>query len=249
MSKQSELGRWAELGETYRGASNWLKFYERLLENVDFKGKSVLDIGGGIGLASTYALLNGAEMAVLLEPEEAGSRRDVLVRAEKLRSALGLQDKLQIEPLTFQAFDAPRYSFDVVILEASINHLDEDAVEKLHQGGEALKRYQAIVGKLADMLRPGAVVVISDCARRNFFGDLGLRNPLAPTINWEKHQQPATWKKLFIPYGFSKAKVGWGIHSTLGPVGKAFLDNKIAFYFLSSYFILTMHYQPIRKDA
>lgn len=242
MPSEPDLKKWAELAETYRGPTNWIHFYDRLLDGIDLAGKRILDVGGGVGVASNYALVKGARSATLLEPEAAGSRSAMLERARKFRGDLGFEKKLTILPTTLQDFDWKGVPFDIAILEASVNHLDEDAVTDMHVNAASWSRYVEIVGKLASLLEPGATIVVSDCARRNFFGDLGLRNPMTPTISWDKHQQPRTWIRLFGECGFAEPEVTWGIHSTLGALGKALLGNGFAFYFLSSYFILTMKY-------
>ncbi len=238
-----DLERWSQLAAKYRAPMNWRLFYTRLLDGIDFKGKTVLDIGGGVGLAATYALAHGANEAVLLEPEAAGSQNKQLARARSLRDDLSLGDRFDIRPDTLQEFDGSGAPFDVIIMEASINHLDEDAVITLLTSDASQARYRAIGKKLASLLRPGGTIVISDCARHNFFGDIGLRNPFVPSIDWPKHQQPSTWVKLFEPCGFSSPRVRWGIHATLGPLGRFFLGNAFVFYFLSSYFILSLRYQ------
>lgn len=244
-----DLEHWSQLADQYRAPMNWPLFYARLLEGIDFRGKAVLDIGGGVGLAATYALARGAESATLLEPEAAGSQNDQLNRARKMREELGLADRFAVESSTLQAFDGGDARFDVAILEASINHLDEDAVISLLESEASRERYRAIMTKLASLLRPGSIIVISDCARHNFFGDLGLRNPLVPSIDWPKHQQPRTWIKLLKTCGFSSPTVRWGIHNTLGSLGRRLLGNAVAFYFLSSYFILTMRYDGDPADT
>lgn len=241
--------RWLELAKKYRGPGRWDRFYERLLGDIDLQGKSVLDIGGGVGLAATYALTRGARRATLLEPEAAGSRNLFTERADIIRAELAFEDCLDIRTATLQDFDGTGSPFDIAILEASINHLDEEAVMSLLNDNAALARYNAIFSKLASLLRPDAHIVISDCARRNFFGDFRLRNPFVPTIEWQKHQQPKTWIKLLRKHGFDNARVHWGVHSTLGLSGRLLLDNAFAFYFLSSYFILTMRYMPGNGDV
>lgn len=240
----TELERWSKLAEKYRGATYWPRYYARLFEGVEFADKALVDVGGGVGLASTYALLHGARHATLLEPEAAGSRSTVVERAHALRDDMNFQDRETIITETLQNFSGEGAPFDIAVLEASINHLNEDEVENLHVSEASRVRYRAIIDKLSSMLRPGATIVISDCARRNFFGDLGLRNPLTPTINWNKHQQPRTWIVLLRSCGYVEPKVRWGIHASLGPLGRVLLGNALAFYFLSSYFILTMRYDP-----
>ena len=248
--QDSSLESWSQAAAEQRGTSarGMVSSYDRLFQGIDLRGRSILDVGGGIGLAATYALAKGASRATLLEPEAAGSRR-VLARAHHLRTALGLKDRFMILTDTLQEYRGEGGPFDVAILEASINHLDEEAVVSLRQHEAARNRYHAIIEKIASLLRPGASIVISDCARRNFFGDLGLRNPLAPSIEWHKHQQPATWIALFKNCGFDNPKVRWGRHTTLGTPGRLLLGNAVAFYFLSSYFILTMHYTGSRTRS
>ena len=239
---QVDLEHWSRLAAKYRAPMSWRLYYARLLQGIDLSDRTILDIGGGVGLASTYALAHGAQRATLLEPEAAGSRNRQLDYARRMRDELNLGDRFEIRSDTLQAFDGRGAPFDVAVLEASINHLDEDAVISMLESEASRARYREIIGKMASLLRPGATIVISDCARHNFFGDLGLRNPLVPSIDWKKHQQPKTWIKLLETCGFSSATVHWGIHSTLGPWGRRLLGNAFVFYFLSSYFILTMRY-------
>ena len=40
-------------------------------------------------------------------------------------------------------------------------------------------------------------------------GELGLRNPFVPTIEWHKHQSPNTWIRLFEDFGFKKQSLSW----------------------------------------
>jgi len=59
------------------------------------------------------------------------------------------------------------------------------------------------------MVKPGGKLIIIDAARRNFFGDLGMRNPITPNIEWFKHQQPEFWSRLIGECGFGKADIRW----------------------------------------
>lgn len=55
-----------------------LRLYaETIFNGVDFSGARVLDIGGGGGLYSFYAAVNGAKEVVCLEPESDGSTTGV----------------------------------------------------------------------------------------------------------------------------------------------------------------------------
>ena len=240
MDTSSLFDVWKIRANHYRGAYAWDRFYERFFDGVDLADKEILDIGGGVGLASTYAIVKGASKAVLLEPESDGSSANMLDRAHALAQDLGCESRVVALNSTFQDFVAGSRMFDIIVLEASINHLNEHAVQRLDFDSEAEDEYLLLVAKMYEMLRPGGVVILSDCGKRNFFGDFGLKNPFTPTIEWQKHQQPRTWADLFSKMNFSRLSLKWGVHASLGKIGQIFLGNRVVFYFISSYFILTM---------
>ncbi len=67
-----------------------LAYLKYLFEGVDLDNSRVLDIGGGNGVFSFYAALNGAEEVICLEPEEAGSRSSMQSKFERMSTSLGL---------------------------------------------------------------------------------------------------------------------------------------------------------------
>jgi len=68
----------------------------------------------------------------------------------------------------------------------------------------ARDEYLAIFRKIRNLMMPDGIVIITDCSNRNFFFDLKLYNPMAPTIDWDKHQFPTLWKELLYQSGFKK---------------------------------------------
>ena len=234
------LDKWESASVKARGNYDWHAYYKRLFGDFDFKNKKVLDVGGGAGLASAYAIVNGAKHSTLLEPEADGSNSIALKNALAVRTELELGEKFEIRKETFQDFDHKENTFDLIVFEASINHLDEAAVTDLHTNKASKLKYQMIIEKIRSLTPDNGTVIISDCSNRNFFGDLGLRNPFVPTIEWHKHQSPNTWIRLFEDFGFKKQSLSWGIHNTLGSLGAILIGNKLAFYFISSYFILRL---------
>ena len=240
MDSSSLFEIWKVRANHYRGVYAWDKFYERFFNGVDLVGKEILDIGGGVGLASTYAIVKGAKNAVLLEPESDGSSAHMLDRANALAQDLGCESRIVALNSTFQDFVSRSRMFDIIVMEASINHLNENAVQRLNFDPDAENEYLLLIAKMCEMLRPSGVVIISDCGRRNFFGDFGLRNPFTPTIEWQKHQQPSTWANLFSKMNFDRLSLKWGVHTSLGNLGRFLLGNRVVFYFISSYFILTL---------
>jgi len=210
-----------------------------LFKDIDFEGKSVLDIGGGTGTFSFYAAVRGAKCVVCLEPELSGGRRGFVSKFEQVRDKLSLEN-VTLQNVTFQDFDPGQQKFDIILLHNSINHLDEEACANLLHSKEARERYKAIFEKLSRVSRGGTKLIAADCSRYNFFASLRLKNPFAKTIEWEKHQAPGCWSRMLHNFGFEQIKIVWPPYHLLRPLARQLLDNRLASYFLNSHFILFM---------
>ena len=81
------LDKWESTSVKARGNYDWQSYYKRLFGDFDFKNKKILDVGGGAGLASAYAIVNGAKHSTLLEPEADGSNSIALKNALLERSS------------------------------------------------------------------------------------------------------------------------------------------------------------------
>lgn len=224
----------------YSNKFNLRFLMESLFEGVPLQGKRVLDIGGGVGLCTFFAACSGAKEAICLEPEAAGASAGSRAGFNRLQ-ARGLSNRIKLEPVAFEEYamtvDRP---FDVILLQASINHLDEWACINLLKEQRARQTYLDIFASFHRISNPGAYLIICDCARRNFFGDLGITSPFASSIEWHKHQSPDTWVQLAAEVGYTHAKNRWTSFNTLGRLGKWLLGNKLAAYFLMSEFRLQM---------
>ena len=156
------------------------------------RGENVLDIGGGRGLLSMYAGAAGARRVVCLEPEADGSMSGSMSNAETFRRHLGVEN-VEIVRHTLQEYEPGPMKFDVIVLHKSINHLDEEACIRMLEDASAWGAYRAIAARIANLASQGATLIVCDCGRSNLFSLLGLWNPLAPSIEWHKHQNPPTW--------------------------------------------------------
>jgi hypothetical protein len=141
---------------------------------------------------------------------------------------------------TLQQFDPDRAKFDVLLLHNSVNHLDESACMALGDDDNAWQTYLAIFEKLRDLAAPGATLILADCSRHNFFGLVGMRNPFARSIEWQKHQPPEIWIRLLERCGFANPRLSWTTFNSLGSLGRVALGNRLAAYFLMSHFRLSM---------
>ena len=196
--------------------------------------KNVLDVGGGDGLLCLSACLQGARSGDCLDPEgdgsTAGSTRSFSANSE----LLGLSNARMFST-TFQAYEAPLAHYDLVFINNAINHLDEPACMSLHESAEAQDTYRLIFDKLRSLLQPNGRVIVTDCSRSNAFGDLGIKAPFAPTIEWNKHQNPETWTAVVEPSGFRNVLTQWTSFNSLGRIGRL-LGNRAISYMLMSHF-------------
>ena len=211
----------------------WLR---QALRDIDFDGLSVLDIGAGDGIFSCYMALEGAGSVVALEPELDGSNNDARSTLLRRVANLGLSNVTCL-PETFQAYAGPPGAFDVVLAHNVVNHLDEDAVSVLHESEQAREVFRGLLRRMGELLRPGGVLVLADCARSNFFGRLGLRNPVSPTIEWHKHQNPELWIRILGEAGLGETALHWTYPRRLRMLGPL-LDNRIASYLCDSHFVV-----------
>ncbi|MEY9705701.1 hypothetical protein ABIE71_008444 [Bradyrhizobium diazoefficiens] len=213
-----------------------------LFEGIDFRGKTMLDIGGGNGTFSFYAACAGAEKVICLEPEVAGSSTGMNAAFERTASFLD-QRNVQLLPHCLQDYESSDGGFDILLLHASINHLNESACIRLPRDSEAQGSYKQLFGKLASLARPGATLLVVDCAQRNLFADLHIKNPFLPMIEWHKHQSPTLWARLLGQAGFTNPTIRWNSFNTLRTPGRLLLGNRVAAYCLTSVFCLTMERQ------
>lgn len=226
-----------------RSSRNQLYTNRRRLEShlsymfgeTDLKGKNVLDVGGGSGLLSLYAAASGAN-AICLEPEFDGSTQNITDKFDALSSELNLSiGSAILVKSTLQDFES-EIKYDVIILANSINHLDEESTITLNSDCESKIKFLELFYKMHSMLAPDGILIITDCDRKNFFNDLGLKSPFMPTIEWNKHQSPTCWVNIAKEAGFKKPIIKWSSPNSLGKIGQFLLGNRLIAYFLFSHF-------------
>jgi SAM-dependent methyltransferase len=219
----------------------------QLFREVPVKDKRVLDIGCGDGRYALWSAVEGAGEAVGLEPCSDGSSGSQAVKeCRSAIAALQLRNAC-IEEKRLQALNGHHGQWDIMLLHAAINHLDEAACIALCDDPEAWGKYLVLARQIRSLCRTGGFLIIADVARRNLFGDLGWRNPWAPTIEWHKHQQPETWARLFIAAGFCEPRISWISNSVWGPLG-SLQRNRSCAYLRDSYFRLLLRANGARQE-
>jgi SAM-dependent methyltransferase len=120
----------------------------------------MLEIGGGEGLFSLWALAHGMEKVMILEPEADGSTHGVGERFLKHRNALNIsEERLSYFPQTFQEYEGENRTFDLVLSYNSINHLDERACKLLNRSKSSKIAYLKLLEKVFSLMRPRGILL------------------------------------------------------------------------------------------
>jgi SAM-dependent methyltransferase len=171
----------------------------------------MLDVGCSNGRYSAWAALHGARRVVGLEPmgHGSGSSHDSVRYFNGFAERLGLGN-MEIHPTTLQEYTHPPDTFDLVLMSAVINHLDEDACVELQRSEAARARYREIFTHLHAMMKDGGRLIATDAGRRYIWSDLGFRySPFQRKIDFLKHQDPDFWQQLLAEVGFRPHRISW----------------------------------------
>jgi cyclopropane fatty-acyl-phospholipid synthase-like methyltransferase len=225
--------------KAYSNKNNLIYRLNYLFKNINFEGKRVLEIGGGAGIYSFYAAINGAESVVNIEPEFEGSTYGYINKFNTIKDELSLKN-ITLKQISFQNYD-PSEKFDIIISYNSINHLDEKACLSLKENQSSRQTYVMLFKKMYNLLNSNSIVIICDCSRENLFAKVKMKNPFAPNIEWEKHQTPRTWISLLEKAGFKNPKVYWTSYNKMRNIGNFLFGNRIASYLTLSHFCLRIY--------
>ena len=112
-----------------RSYNSRCKFY---FEGIEVKNKNVIDIGAGQGAISIWTALMGANYVLGLEPDLAGGKYGRFKQFSKLVKDLNLEKTINTSDSLLQDLnlkDMPVDGFDIAVLVAVINHLNEESVK------------------------------------------------------------------------------------------------------------------------
>jgi SAM-dependent methyltransferase len=219
-----------------------------LFNDLDFRGKNVLEIGCGKGLMCLWAKIHGAKHVVGLEPMTVGyyDSADTPNEFATMARESGLDNVAMVNE-TLQNYRTDM-KFDIVLSLASINHIDEPSCIELQRSAAAYESYVNTFRQLRGMMSDNGTVFIADATNRSFLSDLRMKNPFNPDIEWFKHQAPETWAKLLSECGFVNPKISWMSEPIMTHLGIGTVPRAMS-YVLSSAFRLQMQCAPMPKIA
>lgn len=209
---------------------------KQLFRDFDFGGKNMLEIGCGKGLFCIWASIHGAKSVVGLEPLADGTTETTEWYGEfyKISNELNLSN-IEMLPQKIQDFECEENIFDIILSHGSINHLDEKSCIRLRESPDARDAYLEIFRKLNRCMRNGGRLIIVEASNRNYFGDKGLRNPVAKTIEWHKHQGPEIWADLLLNCGFKDPKITWNSGTKLRYLRVYSISRTLSYFGRSSF--------------
>jgi SAM-dependent methyltransferase len=179
----------------------------------DLKNRTVLEIGAGPGYLAALCLARGASRVVALDPESDGATEGVNQQFTCLTESVAMGNNIEYLPISLDKFIATgrKETFDYTLMCNVINHIDEDAVKRLHLPDADCERKQYIrtLKEIHNLLSDTGTLLVSDVGRYNFWNSIGLRFPTCRTIEWDKHQDPDVWSALLAKAGFESIDVRW----------------------------------------
>jgi len=209
--------------------------------SLDLENRRVLEIGAGPGHLAALCLARGASGVVALDPESDGSTKGINKQFALLAESVTMGDSIEYLPISLEKFIATgkKGTFDYILMCNVINHIDEDAVTRLHLPDADQERTQYIktFEEIRNLLSKTGILLASDVGRYNFWNSIGLRFPACRTIEWNKHQDPAVWEALLSEAGFASMDVKWLALYRLRHF-KAIVGQKLIAQFLNSHFLI-----------
>ncbi|MDN5855946.1 MAG: class I SAM-dependent methyltransferase, partial [Actinomycetia bacterium] len=193
----------------YRSSQRYRTRAEFVFDGISLDGARVLDVGCGPGAFTLWSALMGADYVLGIEPETDGATSGTRAELDRTVKEFELDERVETRPSLLHELTAADGQFDVVVTYNVVNHLDEDAVQRLPGDPEAEKRYRAIFSHIARLMKPGGTLVIGDCARSNAWGDRGKSSPFASMIEWDKHLDPDNWTSMLVQSGFEFMDLRW----------------------------------------
>lgn len=206
-----------------------------IFEGISLKNKSLLDLGGGNGIASFFASHSDKSCrCTIVDPFEDGSNTLMSNQYKELSKVYNNTVKLHMGYVETLPKDE---KFDLILMHNSINHIGEDIIIDIQYNQNHWKKFSLRLESILMRAKKGAKIIVADCSSKNFWNDIGVKNPLAPTIEWHLHQPPHVWKEMIEKFNFTRLSTKWTSRRELLLFGKILLAHRLISYFTESHFV------------
>lgn len=210
-------------------------FNNYIFEGIDLRDKTLLDLGGGNGIASFFAYHKEKSCkCTVVDPYLDGSH-------DQMRLQFNNLSKFNDNAVTLHndyVDTLPENSkFDLILMHNSINHIGEDIVCDIDTNKDSQIEYSRRLAKILDRAKSNATIIVADCSSKNLWNDLKIKNILAPTIDWNLHKPPSVWQKLIEDLRCEHIRTKWTARREFLLLGKLLLSNRFASYMINSSFV------------
>ena len=142
-------------------------FSNYIYKDLDLDGKKILDIGGGNGIASFYALnLSPDCSAWVVDPIVEGSNNLMFEQYDSMKQNYDAE-RINFHRDYVDTLLDPN-AFDIIVMHNTINHIGEDILKDISCNNEAYSEYVSRLKTILDRLSSDGVLIVSDCGSRVF---------------------------------------------------------------------------------
>lgn len=212
-------------------------FKNYIFKGVNLKNKSLMDFGGGNGIASFFAVHSDESCnCTIVDPFDEGSNSQMSNQYNQLSRFYSGSVRLHNDYIDSLPVGD---KYDLILMHNSINHIGEDIIEDIEINKNHWEKYLERLKPVVMRAKKGANIIVADCSNKNFWNDLGIKNPIASSIEWNIHQPPRVWKRMFEELGCTHINTKWTTRREFLTPGNILLANKFFSYFMESHFVST----------
>lgn len=232
----------AAAGLNARVARSWWRWLGQVYRDIDWNTKRVLDLGAGTGYHTAFAAASRASVVCAVEPELSGASTGACSTLARLTAECNQFARVIVvtSEIAGARHEGP---FDIVLCFNVINHVHEDLVPRLPTDPVAVARYSDFFQELYASMSDGGKLILADCSPENHIRGvselLGIRHPVAPTIQWHLHQPPEVWAAMAVRAGMRLNSLRWPAPRQLSAISRL-VSNRSASGFLQSHFVLVL---------
>lgn len=184
-------------------AGNFTYFYIlQLLQKADsLRGRTILDVGCGVGALSFYFASQGAKAVVGVD-----------VSSRAIQIAQAAQDKLQFPTIFFKQGELVNnmYAFDILFCSEVIEHVADDS---------------AFLHTLCSNIKPGGTLLLTTPSKENALFKFGFYKKFDKEVGHERRYTKEGLAKLILSHGF-EIQV---IREVEGPLRNILFTTKLGF--------------------